>query len=58
MANPEWTDPGDYEDKDDIFDRIGNALRQYQRDMRFPPAADSRERRIAMVDQLLRETGW
>jgi hypothetical protein len=29
------------------------ALHQYRDDMRYPPAADSRERRIAMIDALI-----
>lgn len=31
------------------------ALHQYRSDMLYPPAADSRERRIAMIDKLLTE---
>lgn len=32
------------------FDDMLTALHQYRNDMLFPPAADSRERRIAMID--------
>lgn len=33
------------------------ALRQYRDDMLYPPAADSRERRITMIDALLAGAG-
>lgn len=30
-----------------------DALHQYRSDMIYPPAADSRERRVAMIDKLI-----
>lgn len=34
--------------------RVVDALCQYLDDLRYPPTADSRERRIAMVEKVLR----
>lgn len=52
--------PADYDpdaEQDALIASLLAALHQYRDDMRYPPEADSRERRIAMIEALLAKAG-